>query len=154
MTMIPSVDTLNDPPAYSQQRHVLRLRREAENWPVGLPVGVRRDHDARMLEWFGLRPRHPAWPCPMQLVGKQCNRRRDSLADCICHRHEATLDHSRAWIDAQDRYVQTAEPFGFDGAQITRLAEDLARIGVVLHMSGQSIYYPTECVLLAMRAAA
>jgi hypothetical protein len=116
----------------------------------------RTTHASRMREWFGLRPRRGHlhyFACPRMVVSKRCHWHRDNnTADCPCQRHRQILDHSRAWIDKHGNYVNTAEPYKFDGQQIAALVAELDTLGIELYVSGMSLWYPGNSVLLAMRA--
>jgi hypothetical protein len=144
--------------AVCRRRRVATLRDEPDQWPT-TPCEDSDTRDDRMRRWFGLTPRK-SWhlshyPCPRAIVGKRClvYTRNEYNAGCICQRHRHILDHGRGWVDENGSYVHTAEPYDFTGREIAELAADLAALGVNVSLSGQSLWYPGQTVLLVMRAA-
>jgi len=144
--------------AYSVQRLLDRHREKPDTWPT-TPVGAGaantyEDHEARMLKWFGFRPRAGHlrhYPCPRTIVGKRCRAHTAPDGLCICQKHHRILDHSRGWVDQHGAFVHTAEPYSFSGRELADLVGDLADIGVEAEVSGESLWYPTSTVMLVLR---
>lgn len=110
----------------------------------------------RFATWWGWRP-SKARCCPMVAAGKRCLR--DTSAywrkDCICQRyHYPVLDHPRIWLDKDRRHVFTAEPYHFDGQEFAALVAECAELGLDVHVSGTSPYYPGGTCLIYIRRQA
>ena len=145
--------------SFSPTRLLHRHHQAPDTWPT-TPVGIGaantyEEHEARMLQWFSLRPRSSRhlrhYPCPRTIVGKRCLRYNNLRADCICQKHRYILDHSRGWVDQNGAFVHTAEPYSFTGQELAELVADLADVGITVDVSGESLWYPSSTVLLVLR---
>lgn len=117
-------------------------------------AGTTGDQAGRFATWWGWRP-SKARRCPMVAAGKRCLI--DSSwprLDCICKRYRyPMLDHPRIWLAEDGRHIFTAEPYHFDGQEFARLVADCGQLGLNVHVSGTSPYFPgATCLIYICRA--
>lgn len=129
------------------KRHAAKLAR-TEGSTAMTTAHDQQEH--RALEEFGLRPSQ-ARICPRVVAGRHC---RADTGECACIRHHRLLDHGRIWLDIDGRHVLTGEPYEAAGEDIAVLAEELLPLGLVVSLSGRSLWNPGHTVLIRIGAAA
>ncbi|MBN6051311.1 hypothetical protein JYK22_05145, partial [Nonomuraea sp. RK-328] len=109
---------------------------------------VTTHHEAqeqRAAEYFGLRP-SKASVCPRVVAGKRCLI--DSRGKCVCQDHYRVLDHGRMWLDENGHHVLTGEPYNTWGEEMTAFVAAMDELGLHVHLSGRSLWYPGYTLLV------